>query len=159
MQSRIEVLIEKKLIGQSRTMSFLDNTTEVLWREFMPRRDEIHNRIGTAFYSVQLYAADFFSQFNPAAMFTKWAAVEVSDYDTVPAEMECLTIADGLYAVFEYKGDARNAAEIYQYIFNTWLPQSGYILDTRLHFEILGEKYKKNDPDSEEEIWIPIRQR
>lgn len=157
MQSRIEVLIEKKLIGKSRTMNFLANTTEVLWREFMPRREEIHNRIGTAFYSVQRYGVDFFTHFNPAAEFTKWAAVEVSAYNTVPAEMECLTIGGGLYAVFEYKGDARNAAEIYQYIFNNWLPQSGYVLDTRLHFEVLGDKYKKNDPDSEEEIWIPIR--
>lgn len=25
------------------------------------------------------------------------------------------------------------------------------------HFEVLGEKYKDNDPTSEEEIWIPIK--
>jgi AraC family transcriptional regulator len=43
------------------------------------------------------------------------------------------------------------------YIFNTWLPKSGYQLDRRPHFEILGEKYKNNNPDSEEEIWIPIQ--
>jgi hypothetical protein len=24
---------------------------------------------------------------------------------------------------------------------------------------LLGEKYKNNDPDSEEEIWIPIRKK
>jgi len=23
--------------------------------------------------------------------------------------------------------------------------------------EILGEKYRNNDPDSEEEIWIPVK--
>lgn len=27
------------------------------------------------------------------------------------------------------------------------------------HFEILGEKYKNNDPLSEEDIWIPIKRR
>jgi AraC family transcriptional regulator len=43
------------------------------------------------------------------------------------------------------------------YIFNTWLPQSNYQLAPRPHFEILGEKYKNNHPDSEEEIWIPIQ--
>ena len=32
-----------------------------------------------------------------------------------------------------------------------------YTLDDRPHFEILGEKYKNQDPDSEEELWIPIK--
>lgn len=39
----------------------------------------------------------------------------------------------------------------------TWLPASDYNLDNRPHFEVLGEKYKNNDPTSEEEIWIPIK--
>jgi AraC family transcriptional regulator len=37
------------------------------------------------------------------------------------------------------------------------LPNSAYALDDRAHFEVLGEKYKNNDPSSEEEIWIPIK--
>lgn len=39
------------------------------------------------------------------------------------------------------------------YIFATWLPSSAYVLDNRPHFEVLGAKYKSNDPGSEEEIW------
>jgi len=27
------------------------------------------------------------------------------------------------------------------------------------HFELLGEKYKNNHPDSEEEVWIPIKEK
>jgi AraC family transcriptional regulator len=64
---------------------------------------------------------------------------------------------EGLYAVFLYKGAASAAAPFYQYIFQTWFPNSEYLLDNRPHFEILGEKYKNNDPASEEEIWIPIK--
>ena len=37
------------------------------------------------------------------------------------------------------------------------MPASEYILDKRPHFEILGEKYKNDDPASEEEVWIPVR--
>jgi AraC family transcriptional regulator len=29
-------------------------------------------------------------------------------------------------------------------------------VDDRPHFEILGIRYRNNDPNSEEEIWIPI---
>jgi len=38
------------------------------------------------------------------------------------------------------------------YIFSDWLPKSDYELDEKPHFEILGEKYKNDDPNSEEEI-------
>ena len=67
--------------------------------------------------------------------------------------MEAFTLRGGLYAVFDYQG---NSPEIFQYISQKWLPNSDYKLDKRPHFEILGEKYKNNNPDSEEEIWIPI---
>lgn len=46
---------------------------------------------------------------------------------------------------------------VFRNIFGVWLPASGYTLDRRPHFEVLGEKYKNADPNSEEEIWIPIK--
>jgi AraC family transcriptional regulator len=49
------------------------------------------------------------------------------------------------------------ASKTFEYIFETWLPNSDYLVDNRLHFELLGEKYKNKDLDSEEEIWIPIQ--
>jgi AraC family transcriptional regulator len=67
-------------------------------------------------------------------------------------------LPSGLYAVFDYKGSS-NDQSIFLYIFGSWLPNSGYNLDDRPHFEVLGNKYKNNDPTSEEEIWIPIKPR
>jgi AraC family transcriptional regulator len=60
--------------------------------------------------------------------------------------------------VFNYKGRTGDS-DVFTYIFGSWLPGSSYLLDDRPHFEILGEKYKNNDPDSEEEIWIPITEK
>lgn len=157
MEPRIENIPEKKLIGKRKIMSFSHNTTADLWKSFMPRRNEIRNNIGADLYSMQIYAPAFFDKFNPATVFEKWAAIEVTNFDTVPANMETFTLPGGLYAVFLYKGTATAAAGTFQYILGTWLPNSEYILDNRPHFEILGEKYKNNDPDSEEEIWIPIK--
>ena len=156
---RFERLQEKKLIGIKMSMSFADNQTSELWREFMSRRNEIKNSMGSELYSVQSYPISFFSPFNPNATFEKWAAMEVSDFEFVPGEMETLIIPGGEYAVFIYRGDARNASPFFQYIFSGWLPGSGYRLDQRPHFEILGEKYKHNDAGSEEEVWIPITTR
>ena len=157
MESRIETLAEKKLIGKRMIMSFSNNKTFELWRSFMPRRKEIQNNIGAEFYSVQIYKPLFFDNFNPTTEFEKWATIEVSDFDTVPDEMETLTLTGGLYAVFLYHGIASSAAKTFQYILGTWLQNSGYILDDRPHFEILGDKFKNEDPNSEEEIWIPIK--
>jgi AraC family transcriptional regulator len=153
----IQTSPQKKLIGMRMLMSFSDNRTIELWQSFMPRRKEIGNAIGTDLYSMQIYKPQFFTNFDPQSTFEKWAAVEVSDLESVPDGIESFIVTDGLYAVFVYRGNANDAEPTFRHIFETWLPNSIYILDDRPHFEILGTKYKKNDPDSEEEIWIPIR--
>jgi len=157
MQPRIEILAEKKLVGKKLTMTFADNQTFKLWQSFMPNRREIKNNLMTELFSMQVYPQSFdFTFSNLKEEFQKWAAVEVSDFDTVPKEMETYTLTGGLYAVFLYKGLSTDT-KIFQYIYGTWLPNSKYSIDNRPHFEVLGEKYKNNDPNSEEEIWIPIR--
>ncbi|MBX9851592.1 MAG: GyrI-like domain-containing protein [Cytophagaceae bacterium] len=156
MQPKIKTSIEKKLIGKKIKMSLSDNKTGELWRSFMPSRREIKNNLTTELISMSIYDPLYFKNFNPAAEFEKWAAVEVKDFSIVPEGMETYTLPPGLYAVFFYKG-LNTDHSIYQYIFSTWLPASVYLLDDRPHFEILGEKYKNNDPESEEEIWMPVR--
>lgn len=158
LQPRIETLPSKKLIGKRQNMTLADNQTGSLWKSFMARRKEINNSVTKNLFSIQVYPASFdFSFSNPHTEFEKWAAVEVADFNTVPPEMETLILPGGLYAVFDYKGLSSDPT-IFQYIFGSWLPNSKeYAIDNRPHFEILGEKYKNNDPDSEEEIWIPVR--
>lgn len=154
---RIESLPEKKLVGMSRKMSFLVNKTGELWQNFMQQRAKIENRIGLDFYSVQVYDDAYWTKFDPAAEFEKWATVEVEDYENIPDGMQAYMIPHGSYAVFLHKGPASKGDATFRYIFQTWLPNSGYEIDNRPHFEILGPKYKNESPYSEEEIWIPIR--
>jgi AraC family transcriptional regulator len=156
-EPRIEMLAEKKLVGKRMRMSFSGNKTFELWRSFMPRRKEIQNRIGTELYSAEVYPPQFFDRFDPEAEFEKWASVEVEDFDRVPDDMETLVFPSGLYAVFLHKGPASEGTRTYQYIFSTWLPHSAYQTDDRPHFAVMGEKYTNDDPDSEEEIWIPVK--
>jgi AraC family transcriptional regulator len=153
---RIEIVAEKKMIGKRIKMSVTNNKTGELWRSFMPKRKEIQSNIGTDVYSLQVFDLSYFDNFNPNTEFEKWALIEVSDFDTVPNDMETFLLEGGLYAVFSYKGSSADNS-IFQYIFTTWIPSSIYSLDNRPHFEVLGEKYKNNDPSSEEEIWIPIK--
>ena len=157
MEWRTETLLPKKLVGKKLTMSLINNKTSDLWRSFMPYRKDIQHKTDGNLYSLQVYDETYFKNFNPATIFEKWAAVEVKDFNTIPDEMEAFLLTGGLYAVFNYKGDTTKAPEAFRYIFTTWLPASVYALDNRPHFVLLGEKYKNNDPDFEEEIWIPVK--
>lgn len=155
---RIEKSGEIHLIGKSATLSLLDYKVSDLWRSFLPRRKEILNTVSSDLYSVSIYPPDYFKAFNPATKFEKFAGVEVPDFIQVPPDMETLVLTGGLYAVFEYKGLSTDNS-IYRFIYEQWMPDSEYALDGLPHFEILGKKYKNNDPDSEEEIWIPVKSR
>ena len=156
MRPKIEMLKEKKLIGQKLMMSLSNNRTAELWRKFAPRIKEIENRPSTEKISMQIYHSTYFLDFSMDDEFEKWAVVEVDNLDAIPNEIESFILEGGLYAVFDYKGSSSDSS-IFQYIFTKWLPNSGYQLDNRPHFEVLGDKYKNNDPSSEEEIWIPIK--
>lgn len=157
MDSRIETLTGKKLIGKHITMSFVENKTFQLWSSFMPERKKIRNSIDSNLYSLEVFPEGYFNNFDPKNTFEKWAAVEVSDLNEIPAGMESLLIPDGLYAVFIHKGPSTEAEKSYRFIFTEWLPDSKYFVDDRPHFAIMTENYKKDDPDSEEEIWIPVK--
>ncbi len=156
MQPRIENLTEKSLVGIRLAMSLVDNKTGELWRNFMSRRKEITNSRTNDLISMQVYKPTHFSDFNPTNEFEKWATIEVTDFDSVPNDMITFILTAGLYAVFDYKGSSMDNS-IFQYIFGTWIPNSNYLLDDRPHFEVLGEKYKNADSNSEEEFWMPIR--
>lgn len=152
---RIERINGKKLVGKCLTMSFAQNKTGELWKSFMPRRQEISNSMSNDLISLQVYDPGCFLAFGHEVEFKKWAAVEVFDFGNVPIGMEIFKLDSGLYAVFDYVGMSCDSS-IFTYIFGKWLPNSAYELDNRPHFEVLGDKYKNNDPNSEEEIWVPI---
>lgn len=157
MEPNIAKLDSKKLIGMRTVMSVANNQTHTLWRNFMPRRNEVPNRKNTYFYSLEVYPSiHYFREFAPTASFEKWAAVEVESWENIPEGMETLAIPEGLYAVFAYRGTQSEAAKFYQYIYGSWMPQSAYLLDERPHFALMGDRYRGDDPESEEDIYIPV---
>ncbi|MBT8231573.1 MAG: GyrI-like domain-containing protein [Saprospiraceae bacterium] len=156
MEPIIKNISDKILVGMQTEMSIVNNQTFKLFKTFMPRKKEIMNIVDDNVYDLRIYPANYYEVFDPQAQFIKWAAAEVSDNNDIPTDMETFHLQGGQYAVFHYKG-LNSDPSIFQYIFTEWLPQSGYTLDYRPHFEIMGPKTKLNDSNSEEEIWIPIK--
>ncbi|WP_276167875.1 GyrI-like domain-containing protein [Zobellia alginiliquefaciens] len=156
-EPRIETLAAKKLVGHSLKMSLADNRTVELWSGFMPLKRHITNAIGSDLYSVQVYETMPDASFGPHTEFQKWAAIEVDAYQTYTGDFKTLDLPEGLYAVFIHKGLSSEFKSTMNFIYGEWLPNSDYQLDQRPSFEVLGAKYKNDHPDSEEEVWIPVK--
>ncbi len=152
MNPKLIVRTEKNVIGMKSSMHHNDfGNIVALWKRFMPQRKTIKNVINEEFIALQVYR-DFNNFEKP---FDIWACVEVSSLETISDGMESFTIPEGEYAVFHHKG--MDATATYQQIMTEWLPNSGYEIDDRPHFQVMGEKYKNGSPDSEEDFYVPIK--
>jgi AraC family transcriptional regulator len=141
----IKTIAAKQLAGICIRTNLAQNQNFELWSRFMPQRSSIPNQIGASLYSIEFFdEVENFHAFTALTFFTKWAAVEVSITDKLPEGISTLNLVGGLYAA----------------IYTQWLPQSGYQADhNRAQFEVMGEKYKRDDDTSEEEVFIPIREK
>lgn len=155
MQYYIKTLAPKTLMGMKHRVSMMTRNPFELWSKFMPRRREIVNAVNELLYSMQVYDTDEMP--TPTTEYNQWAAVEVESGSEISEGMEKYELKGGLYAVFIHVGLPSDFPKTMNYIHNTWLPDSEYEVDFREHFEILGAKYKQNDPTSEEEVWVPIK--
>ncbi|MGJ4731990.1 GyrI-like domain-containing protein [Leptospira levettii] len=158
MDSKIVTIEKKYLVGKKLEMSLTNQLTSILWKSFQPIIPTIQHRNSNELISLSMYPAGYFQSFDPNAMFQKWALVEVSKFFDFPPETEGFTLDGGLYAEFLYKGLPSEAGPFFHSIFMDWLPNSNFQLDNRPHFEVMGEKYKNNDPESEELVYIPIQE-
>jgi AraC family transcriptional regulator len=143
---------EKKIVGMKSSMHHNQFESIVsLWKRFMPRKKEINTILNNKLIAMQVYS-DFNDTEKP---FDIWAGVEVSNLDNVPEGMISFLIEEADYAVFVHKG--MDAAKTYQRIMSEWLPNSGYEIAERPHFQIMGDRYKNGSATSEEDFYIPIR--
>jgi AraC family transcriptional regulator len=69
--------------------------------------------------------------------------------------MEGLRIPSGTYAKFLLIG--MNIGGLYETIMTNWLPKSGYQIDARPHFQVMGKDYKQGSPESKEWVYVPIK--
>lgn len=157
MNPKITTWSSRTFIGKCIETTLSANQTAKLWQSFMPRLSEIENRVNGNLFSIQEYPKDAsINEFDHNTIFYKWAAVEVSERKSIPKGMDVIEIPEGKYAVFIHHGLAKDFPKTFQYIFEEWLPNSGYQLDQRPQFEIMKSNYRPNDVHAEEEVWIPI---
>ncbi len=155
-EPEILTLPDQSLVGLRTEMSLSDNRTRELWTSFRSRTAEVDHRLGEGFYSVQYYPK--FQEFTPQTVFSKWACVRVSEVEKLPEGMETIILEGGLWARFLYQGTVAKFQAMWLWMYQQWLPDSGYTLDDRHHYEYLDHRWLgPHNEQSMEDIYLPIK--
>lgn len=123
----------------------------VLWETFLERMDEINNVVtGSPCYGVVQQAN------NNSDLLEYHAAIEVEGIDVIPKDMVTTVIPLSTYAKFTHKGLANNIDNTVNYIYSSWLLQSGENHTLGPDLEVYGQEYDSISQHSVMYYAIPI---
>lgn len=130
-----------------------------LWPEFVRRLDEIKNKKGKDKGSYITYGVcqEIWINGQIQDYFRYYAAIEVEPNTKSPQGMEFIKIEKQKYAIFTHRGGIKNLKHTNQYIWGTWLPQSGYELAPASDIEVYPGDFQPPDNDVPIEIWVPLK--
>ncbi|MCY3410724.1 MAG: GyrI-like domain-containing protein [Candidatus Heimdallarchaeota archaeon] len=95
------------------------------------------------------------TEYNQTKEFYVFIGIEVTQYKEIPVELFCKPLPNIEYAIFKFKG--KNITCGSQYIWNEWLPNSGYIEGKPYLIQKYGREFKgMEDPDSVIEYLVPV---
>ena len=86
--------------------------------------------------------------------------MEATGFDHTPEGMCTRVFPTQRYAVFTHKGSLINLKATFDYIYGTWVPKADYELAGTDDFEYYDDRFKgMDDPNSEVDIYIPIKEK
>lgn len=121
-----------------------------LWDKFIPEIGKIPGQKSEVTYGICC---------NPDGKggFEYIAGVEISKLDDLPDKYRWVEVQPQHYAVFEHKGSLDQLPQTFQYIWKTWLPQSGYQAADAPEFERYSEDFNPKLNTGVLEIWLPLQ--
>jgi len=122
-----------------------------LWGSFLSRMDKIENVISGVCYGVVQQ-----SKQNPEQL-EYYAAIEVNSLNTVPDGMASIVIPPATYAKFTHQGDVKNINNTVNYIYSSWLLQSGMTHTYGADLEYYGADYHPTSDKSVMHYAIPVK--
>lgn len=121
-----------------------------LWDAFTDRMGELQSAVPGVAYGV-VQPVD-----EGSARLSYHAAMEVSSLGEPPEGMVSLEVPAATYARFTHRGPAQTIDHTVNYIYATWLQQSGFRHSYGPDLEIYGEQYHPTSPDSVMGYAIPV---
>jgi AraC family transcriptional regulator len=120
------------------------------WQRFRAHLGQIPGQVGGTAYGVLCNSDD-------AGNFDYVCGVEVRDFSRIPADWNCVRIAEQRYAVFSQPDHISTIRSAWNSIWNKWLPELGCEVADAPDFERYGVHFSSATGMGGFEIWIPIK--
>ena len=121
-----------------------------LWQAFLARRDEIEDAIAGVNYGVVRQAS------SDDELLEYEAAIAVKSLQALPPGMVRVQLPAACYAIFTHQGPAKDIDHTVNYIYSTWLAQSGKRHTYAADLEIYDAQYHPTSSESVMYYGIPI---
>lgn len=129
-----------------------------LWSKLHKEKNKIRNRLEMEYVvGVNDYSGDSLTE-EKQPSFDYYAAVEVSKPEDLTEDMSVLRLPAGKYAVFIYKGKAKDSMQpVMDYIYKEWFPKSNCQLNEKARVDLIryGETMDEKG-ESRIEVWVPV---
>lgn len=146
-----------KIVGVERYTGVGISAIQEAWEEFGRRSREIlHKREPIAVYGFEDYSRDFVMNAGEFPKFYYIAALEVDSLSDIPAGMVGKEVPAANYATFRYQGPVAGISTFFRYIYDEWLPASGYKLDPNINGDFERPQPHGDNGEADEEIWLPV---
>ncbi|NOX43783.1 MAG: helix-turn-helix domain-containing protein [Gammaproteobacteria bacterium] len=122
-----------------------------LWAGFLERISEIQNAVTGICYGVVRQIKDNTDELK------YYAAIEVREIEFLPENMVSIDIPPSNYAKFTHRGDVKHTDNTVNYIYSSWLLNSGKRHTSGPDLEIYGPEYVPASEKSVMHYAIPIR--
>ena len=147
------------LIGLS---YFGNNQDEIIdmWRKLEQKQMVIKNFIDPTEQFGLIYYDDNFFQSGEFSYMAAFLLKESSaiDIESIPIDFSIRVLPACEYAVFSHHGPAAQIPVSYEYIYGSWIPDSGKSPVAPYDFEFYNAKYNTGDPSHLElKIYIPVK--
>lgn len=125
-----------------------------MWMDFMGQEDQIQNMAS----NTEAWGASYNMDYSgPTMSFTYFVGAEVTSTDFVPKGMIVHVAPASKYAKFTHYGPLEDLSITYDYIYNKWLPQSGYNAGSGNELELYDQDFNPSGMNSKMYIFIPIQ--
>ena len=149
----IEALPARKIVGISRDYDMATrHQIGAQWQDYCDADIRVENEVAGAMYGVNY-------KFRDGGRFSYCIGVAVNPVGAVSEGSCVVTTANGPHAVFRMRAPITRLPELFDHIFQTWLPASDFAAAEGAVVECYPDEPMDTAGHPVYEIWVPVRKR
>jgi AraC family transcriptional regulator len=127
------------------------------WERFNAQRKSMTGRVNPKmYYGLEVYGPEFMAEHR----WTYMPSVEVKDLADLSGLFFGKVLPASKYAVYTATKGLASIPDAFMYVYNTWLPASGYEVAYPYDFELYDDdRFHEDGPDEQIDVYIPVKEK